>query len=100
MELELDLLEVAEVADGCWRICDRSIPADDAARILACAQVAPDGVYVAWLCVGVHRVRYPTLDDVLAVCSSVVFSRENDRRRPVPIAHFASPAVAATEVGA
>lgn len=64
MELEIDLLKVAEVADGCWRICDRSMPNDDGTR--------------------------------MAICRSIAASRESDRRRPVRIAHFAPPLVAAT----
>lgn len=91
MSTERDLLEVDEVADGCWRICDATAARDDASRILACAQVMADGVHVTWLCPGAQRERYPSLADLLATCRAFVQTHDSERRRPVPIPHFAPP---------
>lgn len=86
-----DPLEIHDVGDGCWRICDRRLPEHDPTRLLAYAEVSGNDVEVVWFGSHGRRSRYDRLDDVLAACRTLLYSREAERRRPVSIPHFAPP---------
>lgn len=89
-------LRLSDLAEGCWRLCDTSIPSDHAAHVVAYVERSGSGFDVVWLQGPPGHAWVPTMDDALAAAAAIL--RENDTHgptRPVSIPHFAPPPLAA-----
>ncbi|MDX2376718.1 hypothetical protein M4I32_07885 [Microbacterium sp. LRZ72] len=89
-------IEMAMIEEGCWRICDASMPPDDPRRVIAYIESDDDGVDVLWLSGDRRPARYGTLEDALAAADARVVTAPGEDRasRPVPIPHFPPPRAA------
>lgn len=82
--------ELIPLADGAWRLCDRSFDADDPAGVVAYVEETSDGVEVVWLQGRLGRETFPVLGDVLIVAEvDITPMRRSRSRRPVEIPHIA-----------
>lgn len=82
-------LELERLSSDGWRLCDESVPEDDAAHVLAYIEQSDGGVDVVWLYGAFGHDRLDSLHDALVVATALL--AESDAvalRRPVPIPHF------------
>lgn len=66
-------IEAAALGPHAWRICDRSVPADDAATLLAYAERGPGWVDVVWMRRRDLPSRFASIDEVLGVALRTAF---------------------------
>lgn len=83
-------LELVPLTSGAWRLCDRSVPSDDAESVLAYLEQSRSGYDVVWLCGARAQTSFATVDEVLAVAGRLVAAaRTRGPERPVRIPHHA-----------
>jgi hypothetical protein len=62
----LSPLETIALTETSWRVCDGTLPEDDAVRLLAYVEQTPTGVEVLWMLPSAGETQmFPTLDDAL-----------------------------------
>jgi hypothetical protein len=82
-------VELIFVGEGGWRVCDATLPEDDARRVVAFFEKADRHIEVLWIWECHAPRRFDTLNDALDAASAVIEHQGADRSsRPVPIRHF------------
>jgi hypothetical protein len=86
---DIHQLELAPLADRCWRLCDRSVARSDAASVVAYVELLDDGTYEAvWVSIGIGTARFPTLESLLRASLGLLGqSVSTGPFKPSPIPH-------------
>ncbi|MEU1971587.1 hypothetical protein ABZ477_08015 [Microbacterium sp. NPDC019599] len=83
-------LELVPLGVGGWRLCDRSLEADDPVSIVAYVEQTADGIEVVWLQGRSGVSFYAELADVFRAAVSDLSPGGVPRStRPIEIPHFA-----------
>ena len=82
-------IELTFVGEGGWRVCDATMPEDDARRVVAFFERVDRHIEVLWIWECQAPRRFDTLNDALDAADTVIEREGADRSsRPVPIRHF------------
>ena len=65
-------MELFPLGDHAWRLCDRTVPHDDAASVIAYLERTEEGIEVVWLRPGVDGDRFIALEDAIAAARLVL----------------------------
>jgi hypothetical protein len=82
-------IELTFVGEAGWRVCDASVPEDDARRLVAFFEKVDRHIEVIWFRECHASRRFDTLNDALDAADAVIEHADSDRStRPIPIHHF------------
>jgi len=83
-------IEVAVVAEGCWRVCESARDENDPRRLVAFFEQDDGHIAVVWLRETSSPTRYASFGDALNAARAVLTGAEpsaSRSSRPVPIPH-------------
>lgn len=104
MTIYEDRLEVTAVAKSAWRVCDRSLPPDDASRVVGFLERTQGGFEAMRVIRGFDWVSFESFDDALAYFATQLDAGLAEKRlaeMPHPLSVLdsaAAPPVSATGV--
>jgi len=88
-------LELVPLAEGAWRVCDRSVASCDAASVIAYVEKISTGedgelsYEAVWVSGTRGTTRHSSMQSVVRMAADLVAaSGSNGPARPKPIAHF------------
>jgi hypothetical protein len=74
-------MELFPLSDHAWRLCDRTVPHDDAASVIAYLERTEQGIEVVWLRPGAEGDRFEALKDAIAAARLVLAEPQSAHSR-------------------